>query len=97
MQAVIALIGLETAFGHMHADDRVRRNPQHFHTFKVRRHVRLANQHIAHSDFLEMIAQRRFADAQRPAIPVRAMRAHIAAGIEGHARGAANRRLHIGV
>ena len=97
MQAVVALKGLEAAFGDMHADDRVRRNPQHSHAFEIRRHVGLADQHIAHADLLQMIAQRRFTDAQRPAIPVRAVRTHVAAGIEGHARGAADRRLHIGV
>jgi hypothetical protein len=53
-----------------------------FAFWQVRRHMRLADQHIAHADLLQMIAQRRFADAQRPAIPVRAVRAHVAAGVE---------------
>ena len=97
MQAVVALIGLEAAFRHMHADDRVRRDPEIFQAFQIGRHVGLADQHVAHADLLEMIAERRFADAQRPAVPVRAVRTHVAAGIERHPRGAADRRLHIGI
>src|SRR6266478_153147 len=44
-----------------------------------------------------MVAESRLADPQRPAVPVRAVRAHVAAGVERHPRGAADRRLHIGV
>jgi hypothetical protein len=97
MQSVIALIGLKAAFCDVHADDGVGRNPEHFQAFEVRRHVRLADQHIAYADLLEMVAQCRLADAQWPAAPVRAMRTHIAAGIERHPRGATDWRLHIGV
>ena len=70
--------------------------PSSLHAFEIGRHVGLADQHIAHADLLEVIAQRRLADAQRPAVPVRAVRAHVAAGVEAHARGAADRRLHVG-
>ena len=97
MQAVVALIGLEAAFRHMHADDRVRRDAEHLQAFEIGRHVGLADQHVAHADLLQVVAQRRLADAQRPAVPVRAVRAHVAAGVEAHPRGAADRRLHIGV
>ena len=97
MQAVVALIGLEPAFRHMHADDRVWRDAEILQAFEVGRHVGLADQHVAHADLLQVIAERRFADAQRPAVPVRAVRAHVAAGIERHPRRAADRRLHIGV
>src|SRR6185437_11914010 len=65
--------------------------------FDVGRHVRFTDQHIAHADLLEVIAERRLADTQRPAIPVRTVRAHVAPSIERHARWAADRRLHIGV
>jgi hypothetical protein len=54
MQAVIALKRPEAAFRDMHADHRC--NPRHFHAFEIRRHVGLADQHIAQSDLLEMIA-----------------------------------------
>ena len=97
MQAVVALIGLEAAFRHMHADDRVRRDAELLHAFEVGRHVGLADQHVAHADLLQVIAERRLADPQRPAVPVRAVRAHVAAGVEPHPRRAADRRLHIGV
>ena len=97
MQAVVALIGLESAFRDMHADDRVRWNAEILQPFQVGRHMRLADQHVADADLLQVIAERRFADAQRPAVPVRAVRAHVAAGIERHPRRAADRRLHIGV
>ena len=96
MQAVVALVGLEAALRHVHADDRVRRDAEQLHAFEVGRHVGLADQHVAHADLLQVIAERRLADAQRPAVPVRAVRAHVAAGVEAHARGAADRRLHIG-
>ena len=97
MQAVVALIGLEAAFRHMHADDGVLRNAEILQALQVGRHMRLADQHVADADLLQVIAERRFADAQRPAVPVRAVRAHVAAGIERHPRRAADRRLHIGV
>ena len=97
MQAVVALIRLEAAFRHVHADDRVRRDAEILQAFQVGRHVGLADQHVAHADLLQVIAERRLADAQRPAVPVRAVRAHVAAGIERHPRRAADRRLHIGV
>ena len=97
MQAVVALIGLEAAFRHVHADDGVRGDAEILQAFEVGRHMRLADQHVADADLLQVIAERRLADAQRPAVPVRAVRAHVAAGIERHPRGAADRRLHIGV
>ena len=97
MQAVVALVRLEAALRDMNADDRIRRDAEHLHAFEVGGHVGLADQHVAHADLLQVIAERRLADAQRPAVPVRAVRAHVAPGIEGHARGAADRRLHIGV
>ena len=97
MQAVVALIRLEAAFRHMHADDRVRRDAEILQALEIGRHMRLADQHVADADLLQVIAERRFADAQRPAVPVRAVRAHVAAGIERHPRRAADRRLHIGV
>ena len=42
-----------------------------------------------------MIAKRQLADLQRHAVPGGAMRADVAAGIEGHPRRAAYRRLDI--
>ena len=97
MQAVVALIGLEPAFRHMHADDRVLGNAEILQALQVRRHMGLADQHVADADLLQVIAERGFADPQRPAVPVRTVRAHVAAGIERHPRRAADRRLHIGV
>ena len=97
MQAVVALIGLEAAFGDVHADHRIRADAERLHAFEVGRHVGLADQHVAHADFLEVIAEGRLADPQRPAVPVRAVRAHVAAGVERHPRRTADRRLHIGL
>ena len=97
MQAVVALIGLEPAFRHVHADDGVGRDAEILQALEVGRHVGLADQHVADADLLQVIAERRFADAKRPAVPVRAVRAHVTAGIERHPRRAADRRLHIGV
>src|SRR5215467_13643133 len=74
VQAVVALIGLEAAFGDVYADNRLRWDAELLHAFEVRRHVGLADQHVAHPDLLQMIAERRLADTQRPAVPVRAVR-----------------------
>ena len=57
----------------------------------------LADQHVAHADLFQVIAECRLADPQRRAVPVRAVRAHVAAGVKTHPRRAADRRLHIGV
>ena len=97
MQPVIALVRLEAAFGDMHADHRFRRDAERLHAFEVGRHVGLADQHVAHADLVQVIAQRGLADAQRPAVPVRAVRAHVAPGVERHPRRPADRRLHIGL
>ena len=97
MQAVVALIGLEAALADMHADDGIRRDAERLQSFEIGRHVGLADQHVAHADVFQVIAQGRLADAQWPAVPVRAVRAHVAAGVETHPRRAADRRLHIGV
>ncbi len=97
MQAVIALIRLEAAFRHVHADDGVLGDAEILQPLQVGRHMRLADQHVADADLLQVIAERRFANAQWPAVPVRAVRAHVAAGIERHPRRPADRRLHIGV
>jgi hypothetical protein len=97
MQAVVALIGLEPAFRHVYADDRVRGNAEVLQALEVRRHMSLADQHVADADLLQVIAERGFPDPQRPAVPVRTVRAHVAAGIERHPRRPADRRLHIGV
>ncbi|MHC2742940.1 hypothetical protein ACVMFA_008737 [Bradyrhizobium liaoningense] len=97
MQAVVALVRLEAAFGDVHADDRFRGNAERLHALEVGRHVGLADQHVAHADLLEVIAERGLANAQRPAVPMRAVRAHVAPGVERHPRGPTDRRLHIGV
>ena len=52
MQAVVALIGFEAAFRHVHADDRVRRDAEILQAFEVGRHVGLADQHVADADLL---------------------------------------------
>src|SRR5688500_1437552 len=97
VQAIIALIRLEAAFGHMHTNDRSWRDAERFHALKVGRHVGLADQHVAYANVLQMIAERRLSDTQRPAVPVRAVRTHVTPGVETHARRAADRRLHVGV
>src|SRR3954469_25270846 len=97
MQAVVTLIGLKPAFGDVHADHRFRRDAERLHAFEIGRHVGLADQHVAHAELLEVIAEGGFADPQRPAVPVRAVRAHVAPGVERHPRGTADRRLHIGL
>jgi hypothetical protein len=58
--------------------------------------MRLADQHGAHAKLGKVIAQSRFVDPQREAVPVRAVRAHVAPGVKAHPRRPADRRLHIG-
>src|SRR3954453_18639445 len=50
MQAVVPLVGLKTALRHMLADDGVRRDAERLQAFEVRRHMGLADQHVAHAD-----------------------------------------------
>jgi hypothetical protein len=97
MQSIVAFVRLEPAFRHVHADNGVRRNTEILQALEVGRHMGLADQHVADADLLQVIAERRFADAKRPAVPVRTVRAHVTAGIERHPRRPADRRLHIGV
>ena len=46
----------------MHADDRIRRDAERLQSFEIRRHVGLADQHVAHADLLQMIADSGLAD-----------------------------------
>ena len=59
--------------------------------------MRLADEPAIHARLAQMIAQRVLTDPQRKIVPGRAMARYIAAGVEAHAAGTANRRLHISV
>ena len=96
VQTVVALVGLKAAFGDSHADDRIRIDAEPRHALDVGLHVGLADQRRAHAERAQIIAHGHLADLERETVPRRAMRLHIAARIGAHARGAADRRLHIG-
>ncbi len=96
MQPVVALVGFETALRQMHAERRAGIDAEPLHAGQIGRHMRLADQHGAHAELREMVAQCRLADAQREAVPIGAVRAHVAAGVKAHPRRPAHRRLHIG-
>ena len=96
VQPVVALVGVEPAFGNPHADDGAGIDAEPLHALAVGAHVRLAHQHRLHPERAQIVAERHLADLQRHAVPGRAMRLHIAPGVEAHARGSAHRRLHIG-
>ena len=51
---------------------------------------------VCDAERTQIVAERHLADLQRNAVPGRAVRLHVAAGVEAHARGAAHRRLHVG-
>ena len=95
MQSVVALIGLEAAFGKMHADRRGGLDAESGQALAVGCHMGLADQHVAHAERAQMVAQGRLADAQWKAVPARPVRAHVAAGVKAHARRPADRRLDI--
>ena len=57
--------------------------------------MRFPDQKRVHSGLAKMVAKRQLADLQRHAVPGGAVRAGVAAGIEGHPRRAAYRRLDI--
>ena len=96
MQAVVALVGLEAAFASEHADVEIRdRCPA---AASPRRRPSCASCRPATCGCRAGAddPQRRLADAQREAVPVRPVRSHVAAGVEAHPRRAADRRLDIG-
>lgn len=81
MQPVIALIGLEAAFGKMDADDGIGTDAETLHPLKVCRHMCLADQRAADTDLTQVIAKCRLAHTQRNAVLGRTMRTHVAACI----------------
>src|SRR4029079_8641790 len=96
VQAVVALVGGADALGDAHADDRGRINAEALHALAVGAHVGLADQNRLHPERTQIVAERQLAHFQRVAVPRRAVRLHIAPGVEAHARGATHRRLHVG-
>ncbi len=96
VQAVVALVGVEAALGDAHADDGAGIDAEPLHALRVGAHVRLADEHGAHAQRAQVVAERHLADLERIAVPGGAVRAHVAAGVEAHARGAADGRLHVG-
>ena len=97
VQTVIAFERFKATFGSAHPDFAFGINAQPRHAFGIRDHVGLAHENRARTDIAQMVAERWFPYAQRHAVPGGPMAAHIAAGIGRHARGSADRRLHIGV
>src|SRR5581483_4255019 len=95
VQAVVALIRLEAAFGDAHADDRLRIDAESLHALDVGFHVGLAGERGAHAERAQVIAHGHLADLEWKAVPRRAVRLHVAAGIGAHPRRAADRRLHM--
>ena len=59
-----------------------------------RQHVRLAGERRRAPGRAQVVAERVLGGGQRHAIPRRAVRAHVAAGVERHPRRAAHARLH---
>ena len=96
VQAVVALERIKSALGHAHADDRPRVDAEPLHALAVGAHVRLADQHRAHAEGAQIVAEGHLADLQGHAVPAGTVRLHIAAGVEAHARGPAHGRLHVG-
>ena len=96
VQTVVALVGIEAALGHPHPDDRCRIDTKPLHPFDVRLHVGLADERRRDPERTQIVAERHLADLERKSIPRRTVRLHVAPGVEAHARGAADRRLHIG-
>jgi hypothetical protein len=97
VDAVVAFIGVEAAFVDAHPDRGDRVDAQARDARGITTHVRLADQHRAHAERAQVIADRHLADLQRDEVPAHAMRMHVAAGVVAHARGATHRRLHVGV
>src|SRR5262249_32632776 len=96
VQAVVALAGIKAAFGYAHADNGLRIDAEALHAFFIRGHVGLPDEHGLDAERTKIITHGHLADLERDAVPVRAVRLHIAAGVEAHARRPANRRLHVG-
>ncbi len=96
VQAVVALVGVEAAFGDAHADDGARIDAEPLHALAVGAHVRLADEDGIDAERAQVVAERHLAHFERDAVPGGAVRLHVAAGVEAHARGAAHGRLHVG-
>ena len=96
MQPVVALIGLEAAFGEEDAGIARRVDAEAGHALPVSRHVRLADERGAQPERTQPVAEREFAHRQRDIVPGGAVAEHVAPRVEGHARGAADRRLAVG-
>ena len=93
MQAVVAVEGLEAGLGRQHAMGRGPVDPQPVEAGLVDLHMGLAGQRDPGAQRAQMIAHRADVQRQRHPVPVGAVGDHVAAGIEGHARRAADRRL----
>src|ERR1700677_4709925 len=96
METVVAFEGFEAAFDQEFAGFGVAVDAQAFNRVDVGTHVRLADELRAHAERAQVVAKRPLIDAQRDVVPGGAMRAHVGAGVGRHARGAADRRLHVG-
>ena len=96
MQPVVPLIRLEAAFRKQHAGIACRVDAEPLHALPVGGHMRLADQRRAQSERTQPVAEREFAHRQRHVVPGGAVAEHVAPGIEGHPRRAADRRLAIG-
>lgn len=94
--AVVANEDVESAFADQGSDHAVRFDSEPAHSFKVGRHVSLADQSAFDADLAKMIAESRLADPERKPVPSRSVAAHVAARVVAHPARTANRRLHVG-
>ena len=94
--AVVAVELLEAAGAHQRGQRRAAFDAIALQAVGVGQHMRLAGQRHAHAGRLQVIADGPLAQAERHPVPGGAVTEHVAAGVVGHARGAADAGLHIG-
>ena len=83
-QPVITDQHIKAAFGKPRTNDAVGGKAKALHAVGIDLHMRLADQQRVHAGLAEVIPHRPFTNPQRDAVPGRAVRADIAAGVEGH-------------
>ena len=94
--AVIAVELLEAAGPHQGGQRRAAFDAVALQPVGVGQHMGLAGQRHADAGGQQVVADGLFAQAERHAVPGGAVTEHVAAGVIGHARGAADAGLHIG-
>ena len=94
--AVIAVEFLEAAGPHEGGQRRAAFDAVALQPVGVGQHVGLAGERHADAGGQQVVADGPFAQAERHAVPGGAVTEHVAAGVIGHARGAADAGLHVG-